>query len=145
MLNHTLHGKGLQSYRNKQALVHWSAARNEERFSSRGYPLTNRLSTADFVPAFGLHGDLSSLCFYTEVKGTCLRCLVSWAKCSVSVQFCPTPPAAPPYALTQPPVVCSGFGCDMYISNQSFFLCCRSSSGVILYDLSHHFSRIRLA
>ena len=43
-------------YRDKKASVHWSAARKKKSASRLGdKPLTNRLSTTNFVPAFGLH------------------------------------------------------------------------------------------
>ena len=42
-----------RNFRDKKASVHWPAARNKERFSSRGYtanePLINRSSIGEYV------------------------------------------------------------------------------------------------
>ena len=97
-------------YKDKNATVHWSAARNEERVSSRGYavyqPLVKRGSNADnfpqtlymvfrlFVLLKGRSGQVCSMPW--RVRGTG----VSWADRSVGVPSCPARPrpAAPPCA-----------------------------------------------
>ena len=88
-------------YGDKKESVHSSAARNKERFSSRGetavQPRFNRGSTAGFVPPsvyigfrlfvfLGRQRDVSSMVW--RVRGR----LVSWASSSVGIQSCPTPP-----------------------------------------------------
>ena len=82
-----------RDYKDKKATAHWSAARNKERFSSRG-------STAGFVPPsvyigfrlfvlLGRRGDVSSMLW--GVRGR----LVSGANSSVGTQSCPTRPRHP--------------------------------------------------
>ena len=102
---HALHENGLQI---QEASVHWSAAKNKERFSSRGYtayqPRINRGSTAHFVPPCVYMGfrlfvllekrssDVSSNpSIPWKVQRTCVSC----ANSSVGTQSCPTPPGRP--------------------------------------------------
>ena len=108
-------------YRDKKASVQWSTARIKERFSSGDKPDINRSSTADFVPAFGLHrfslvrasGETFRRRAFDALGGTREDCLLG-------EQFCRHPfltnPAPSPRRVLRadPPVVCSGFGLDRF-------------------------------
>ena len=112
-----------RAYRGKRAAAHWSAARNEERFSSRdkaaNQPLTNRLSTGDFVPAFGLYrislvrasGETFRRLVFDASGGTRDACLLGDLFCRRPVLAGPAPPPCRALRL-DPPVVCPGFGFD---------------------------------
>ena len=102
-------------YRDKEASVHWSAARNTER-SSRGSAAYQQVVNQSLCSSTGLHrisercsGDVSPMPW--RVRGT----LMSWANCSVGVALpgpTPLPRRAP---RPDPPVVCPGFGIDKLV------------------------------
>ena len=134
-----MHEKG-----NKQASVHWSAARDKECFSSRGEtadePLVNRWSTADFVPAFGLHrislvrasGETFRQYVLDALEGAREACLLGGLFCRRPILTDPAP--SPRRALhPDPPVVCPSFGID-----KSFFHRLeKKKSGILLAEPSH--------
>ena len=112
-------------YRDKKASVHWSAARTKSASRPVDKPRINRSSTADFVPAFGLHnislvrasGGTFRRRFHDALESTRVLCLLG-------EQFCwhpvPRDPAPPPRCAPRPdlPVVCPGFGLDRYMGQQ---------------------------
>ena len=84
-------------------------------------PLTNCLSTGDFVPAFGWHkmslvrasGKTFKRFFHDALEGTRDACLLGGLFCLRPVLTDPAPP--PRRALRpDPPVVRSGFGLDRW-------------------------------
>ena len=109
----TLHEKGLQRQKGVGPLVG-----SQERRALLVLVI-NRLSTADFVPAFGLHrilfvrasGETFRRRVFDALGGTRDACLLGALFCRRPVLPGPAPPLrrAP---RPDPPVVCPGFGFD---------------------------------
>ena len=90
-------------------------------------PLTNHLSTADFVSAFGAHKILLFRAFEkTFRRRFCEALRGTWVACLLGELLCRRPvlpiPAPPPRCAPRPdpPVVCPGFGFDKRLSNRFF-------------------------
>ena len=118
-------------YGDKKASVHWSAARNKERFSS---PRINRVSTGCqpvvLFSSIGLHrislvrasGETFRRRVFDALGGTRDACLLGELFCRRPVLPDPAPPPrrAP---RPDPPVVCPGFGLDRFFRVQAERAC----------------------
>ena len=110
---HALHEKGSQRQKGVGSLV------SSQQRRALPVPMTNRLSTAGFAPAFGLHrislvrasGETFRRRVFDALEGTS-------EACSLDEQFCwhlLLPDSAPPPRRAprpDPPVVCPGFKLD---------------------------------
>ena len=109
----------IRVYRNKKASVHWSAARNTERFPSRwqtGYQAVVNRSLCSSIGLNGISlvrssGESFRKCFFDALDGTRDICLLGEMFCRRPVLLCPAPPPRRAPRL-EPPVVCPGFGFD---------------------------------
>ena len=109
-------------YRDKKASVHWSAAKNKERFSPRGLTARHPLVNREFVPTFGLHrillvrafGETFMQYFFDALEGTRVACFLGELFCRrpVLIDSIPSPRRA---LRPDAPVICSGFGIDISI------------------------------
>ena len=117
-------------------------------------PVINRLSTADFVPAFGLHrillvrasGETFKRFVFDALGGTRDACLLGELFCRGPVL---TDPAPPPRRAPRPdpPVVCLGFGFDRFCKSNAPFVissvCIEFRMFVLLGERSGHLFSMR--
>ena len=117
-------------YRDKKASVHWSAASKRRALL---VPVINRLSTGDFVPAFGLHrislvrasGETLKRRFFDYLDGTSEASSLDEQFCWHTVLPYPAPPPRHAPRL-DPPVVSPGFELDSFM---------QGISGIVYYTM----------
>ena len=126
---HTLHEK--KGLRRQKASAHWSATRKKSASRPVDKPRMNRLSTADFVPAFGLYrislvrasGGTFKRPVFDALGGPRVACLLGELFCWHHPVL--PDPARPPRRMPRPdpPVVCPGFGPDKCSNTRSICFC----------------------